>query len=52
MLVEENLVLFEKMCNGEFKEGECVLCVKIDMVSLFMVLCDLILYCVCFVYYY
>jgi len=29
--VEENLILFEKMKNGEFKEGECVLRAKIDM---------------------
>lgn len=31
--VEENLELFEKMKNGEFKEGECVLRAKIDMKS-------------------
>ncbi|AHF97465.1 glutaminyl-tRNA synthetase [Desulfurella acetivorans A63] len=29
--IEENLDLFEKMKNGEFKEGECVLRAKIDM---------------------
>lgn len=29
--VEENLKLFEKMKNGEFEEGECVLRAKIDM---------------------
>jgi len=29
--VEENLKLFEKMRNGEFEEGECVLRAKIDM---------------------
>jgi len=29
--IEENLKLFEKMKNGEFKEGECVLRAKIDM---------------------
>ncbi len=29
--VEENLDLFEKMKNGEFEEGECVLRAKIDM---------------------
>jgi len=29
--VEENLELFEKMKNGEFEEGECVLRAKIDM---------------------
>jgi len=31
--IEENLALFEKMKNGEFKEGECVLRAKIDMKS-------------------
>lgn len=31
--VEENLSLFEKMKNGEFAEGECVLRAKIDMKS-------------------
>ncbi len=29
--VEENLKLFEKMRNGDFEEGECVLRAKIDM---------------------
>lgn len=41
---EENLSLFEKMRNGEFKEGECVLRAKIDMASSFMVLRDPIIY--------
>ncbi|MFN8673036.1 MAG: glutamine--tRNA ligase/YqeY domain fusion protein [Candidatus Sericytochromatia bacterium] len=31
--VEENLTLFEKMRNGEFEEGACVLRAKIDMSS-------------------
>lgn len=31
--IEENLTLFEKMKNGEFEEGACVLRVKIDMAS-------------------
>lgn len=31
--VEENIALFEKMKNGEFKDGECVLRAKIDMTS-------------------
>jgi glutaminyl-tRNA synthetase len=31
--VDENLDLFERMRNGEFKEGECVLRAKIDMAS-------------------
>ncbi len=31
--VEENLDLFERMRNGEFEEGKCVLRAKIDMAS-------------------
>ncbi|GAA0794352.1 glutamine--tRNA ligase/YqeY domain fusion protein [Marinobacterium sediminicola] len=31
--VEENLELFEKMRNGDFEEGECVLRAKIDMAA-------------------
>ncbi len=31
--VEENLALFERMRNGEFAEGACVLRAKIDMAS-------------------
>ncbi len=31
--VDENLALFEKMRNGEFPEGACVLRAKIDMTS-------------------
>lgn len=31
--VEENLDLFKRMRDGEFKEGECVLRAKIDMAS-------------------
>lgn len=31
--IEENLELFTKMKNGEFKDGECVLRAKIDMSS-------------------
>lgn len=31
--VEENLDLFTRMKNGEFKDGECVLRAKIDMAS-------------------
>jgi glutaminyl-tRNA synthetase len=31
--VEENLELFQKMTDGEFEEGECVLRAKIDMAS-------------------
>ena len=42
--VEENLVLFEKMKNGEFDEGACVLRAKIDMSSPNMNMRDPILY--------
>ncbi|HNV24533.1 MAG TPA: glutamine--tRNA ligase, partial [Candidatus Omnitrophota bacterium] len=31
--IDENLVLFEKMRSGAFKDGECVLRAKIDMAS-------------------
>ena len=31
--IEENLDLFERMKNGEFEEGECVLRAKIDMAA-------------------
>ena len=41
---EENMALFAKMKNGEFKEGECVLRAKIDMASSFMCLRDPALY--------
>lgn len=42
--VEENLALFAKMKNGEFKEGECSLRAKIDMASSFICMRDPILY--------
>ena len=42
--VEENLNLFEKMRNGEFKDGEKVLRAKIDMSSPNMHMRDPILY--------
>lgn len=42
--VEENLKLFEKMKNGEFKEGECVLRAKIDMSSPNMNMRDPVMY--------
>ena len=42
--VEENLALFEKMKQGEFDEGACVLRAKIDMASPNMNLRDPILY--------
>ena len=42
--IEENLDLFEKMKNGEFKEGEYVLRAKIDMNSPNMNLRDPIMY--------
>lgn len=42
--VEENLSLFEKMKNGEFADGECVLRAKIDMASPNIVMRDPTLY--------
>jgi glutaminyl-tRNA synthetase len=42
--VQENLEHFAKMKNGEFAEGECVLRLKIDMASPFMVLRDPTIY--------
>jgi glutaminyl-tRNA synthetase len=42
--IEENLVLFERMKNGEFEEGACVLRAKIDMSSPNIVMRDPTLY--------
>ncbi len=42
--VEENLELFEKMKNGEFKEGEHILRAKIDMSSPNMKMRDPLMY--------
>ncbi len=42
--VKENILLFEKMRNGEFKDGEKVLRAKIDMASANMHLRDPIMY--------
>lgn len=42
--VEENLELFEKMKNGEFEEGTCVLRAKIDMNSPNIVMRDPVIY--------
>lgn len=42
--VEENLELFERMKNGEFKEGEYILRAKIDMASPNMLMRDPIMY--------
>lgn len=42
--VDENLALFEKMKNGEFDEGACVLRAKIDMAAPNINLRDPILY--------
>ncbi len=42
--VEENLALFERMKNGELKEGECVLRAKINMRSPNLNLRDPVLY--------
>ena len=50
--VDENLELFEKMKNGEMKEGECVLRAKIDMASSNMNMRDPVLYRVKFASHY
>ena len=42
--VEDNLMLFEKMKNGEFKDGEKILRAKIDMASSNMHMRDPIMY--------
>lgn len=42
--IEENLVLFEKMKNGGFQEGEACLRAKIDMASSFFVMRDPVIY--------
>ena len=42
--VEENLRLFQKMKQGEFEEGSCVLRAKIDMESTNMLMRDPIIY--------
>lgn len=42
--VEENLDLFNRMRNGEFADGECVLRAKIDMTSPNMIMRDPALY--------
>ena len=42
--VGENLALFEKMKNGEFKEGQACLRAKIDMASPFICMRDPVIY--------
>ena len=42
--IEENLTLFEKMKNGEFPDGSCVLRAKIDMSSPNMNMRDPVMY--------
>ncbi|AWB68029.1 glutamine--tRNA ligase [Saccharobesus litoralis] len=50
--VDENLALFAKMRNGEFKEGECCLRAKVDMASSFMCMRDPVLYRIRFVHHH
>ncbi|GLR69610.1 glutamine--tRNA ligase [Agaribacter marinus] len=50
--IEENLAHFEKMKNGEYKEGQCSLRAKIDMTSAFMCMRDPILYRVKFAHHH
>lgn len=48
----ENLALFEKMRDGGFKEGECVLRAKIDMASPFMCMRDPVIYRIKFAHHH
>ena len=50
--IEENLALFAKMKNGEYKEGECSLRAKIDMSSSFMCLRDPVIYRIRFAHHH
>lgn len=50
--VEENLAHFEKMKNGEYKEGECCLRAKIDMSSSFMCMRDPVIYRIKFAHHH
>ncbi|GBL05377.1 glutamine--tRNA ligase [Glaciecola sp. KUL10] len=50
--VEENLAHFEKMRQGEYKEGECSLRAKIDMTSSFMCMRDPVIYRVKFAHHH
>lgn len=45
--IQENLELFEKMKNGEFADGACVLRAKIDMSSPNMNMRDPVIYRIC-----
>ncbi|MDO6427310.1 glutamine--tRNA ligase [Thalassotalea sp. 1_MG-2023] len=50
--IDENLALFEKMKQGEFKEGECSLRAKIDMSSSFMCMRDPVIYRIKFAHHH
>lgn len=50
--VADNLAHFEKMKNGEYKEGECSLRAKIDMSSAFMCMRDPVIYRVKFAHHH
>jgi len=50
--VAENLELFAKMKNGEFKEGECCLRAKIDMASPVMCMRDPVIYRIKFAHHH
>lgn len=49
---EENMILFEKMTNGEFAEGTCVLRAKIDMTSPNLVMRDPVIYRILHAHHY
>ncbi|WMY96306.1 MAG: glutamine--tRNA ligase [Arsenophonus sp.] len=50
--IDENLKLFQKMRNGEFKEGKACLRAKIDMSSPFIIMRDPVLYRIKYVEHY
>ncbi|MGB3724982.1 MAG: glutamine--tRNA ligase [Glaciecola sp.] len=50
--IEENVAHFEKMRNGDYKEGECSLRAKIDMSSSFMCMRDPVIYRVKFAHHH
>ncbi len=50
--VDENLMLFTRMKNGEFQEGECMLRAKIDMTSPNMHMRDPVMYRIRYVHHH
>ena len=50
--IEDNVALFAKMKNGDFKEGECCLRAKIDMTSPVMCMRDPVIYRIKFAHHH